>query len=101
MFKEFEKVRRGDLGRQELEDTKQHLKGKILLGLEGSSSKMMRMARSEIYFGRQISERELIEKINRVSLDEVIELAQDALAEDRNTVVSLGPSTAGFGRAYN
>jgi len=101
VFKEFEKVRRGDLGRQELEDTKQHLKGKILLGLEGSSSKMMRMARSEIYFGRQISERELIEKINRVSLDEVIELAQDALAEDRNTVVSLGPSTAGFGRAYN
>ena len=68
VFKEFKKIRSGDLGKQELEDTKQHLKGKILLGLEAAASKMMRMARSEMYFGRQISERELIKKIDRVTL---------------------------------
>ena len=93
VFREFAKVRRGDVSEQELEDTKHHLKGKILLGLEGSVSKMMRMARSDFYFGRQISERELIEKIDRVSLDQVVELAGDVLDEDRNTLVSLGPSS--------
>jgi predicted Zn-dependent peptidase len=101
VFKEFNKIRSGDLGPQELEDTKQHLKGKILLGLENSASKMIRMARSEIYFGRQISERELIDKIDRVSMDDVIKLAQDALDVDRNTVVSLGPSSLGITSAYN
>ena len=101
VFKEFKKVRSGDLGKQELEDTKQHLKGKILLGLEAAASKMMRMARSEIYFGRQISERELITKIDRVTLDDVVELAQVALDEDNNTVVSLGPSSLGFPNAYH
>ena len=93
VFKEFAKIRGGDLGAQELEDTKQHLKGKILLGLEGSTSKMMRMARSDFYFGRQMSERELIQKINEVTLDDIVELAQDVLDEDRSTVVSLGPSS--------
>jgi predicted Zn-dependent peptidase len=101
VFKEFNKIREGDLGKQELEDTKQHLKSKILLGLENSTSKMMRIARSEIYFGRQISERELIDNIDRVSMDDVIGLAQDTLDEKRNTVVSLGPSSLGFQSAYN
>jgi predicted Zn-dependent peptidase len=101
VFEEFRKIRGGELGERELEDTKQHLKGKILLGLEAAASKMMRIARSEIYFGRQISERELIEKIDRVSLDDVVELAQVALDEDGNTVVSLGPSSLGFPSAHH
>lgn len=101
VFREFEKIRCGQLDEQELEDTKQHLKGKILLGLESSTSKMMRMARSEIYFGRQVSERELIQKIDRVKLDEVIQLAGETLAEERNTVVSLGPASLGLARAFN
>ncbi len=98
VFKEFAKVRQGEVTAQELEDTKQHLKGKILLGLESSSSKMMRMARSEIYFGRQISERELIDKIDRVSMDDVTELANKMLDADSNTVVSLGPASLGLAR---
>lgn len=99
VFKEFDKVRGGDIGKQELEDTKQHIKGKILLGLEGSASKMMRMARSEIYFGRQISERELIDRVDRVSMEDVIAAASDVLDPDRNTIVSLGPSALRPNRA--
>ncbi|MDH3217068.1 MAG: insulinase family protein [Candidatus Krumholzibacteria bacterium] len=93
VFNEFAKIRGGAIQGQEVEDTKQYIKGKILLGLEGSASKMMRVARNEIYFGRQISERELIDKIDRVTLQDVVELAQHTLDADRNTIVSLGPSS--------
>jgi predicted Zn-dependent peptidase len=100
VFKEFAKVTRGEVTVRELEDTKQHLKGKILLGLENASSKMMRMARSEIYFGRQIDERELIAKIDRVSMDDMVDLATETLDVDRNTVVSLGPASLGLSRTH-
>jgi len=96
VFKEFKKVREGDVTAQELDDTKEHLKGRILLGLETSASKMMRLARNEIYFGRQVSEREIIRNIDRVTMDDILGLAGDLLNEDRNTIVSLGPSSAGL-----
>lgn len=95
VFREIEKVKRGDIRADELRDTKEHLKGRILLGLESSSAKMMRNARSEIYYGRQVTEREIIAKIDRVTLADVIESAPDILDSSRNTVVSLGPSLSG------
>jgi hypothetical protein len=58
------------------------------------------MARSEIYFGRQIDERELIAKIDRVSMDDMVDLATETLDVDRNTVVSLGPASLGLSRTH-
>ncbi len=96
VFQEFAKIRSGHVDRAELDATKEHLKGRILLGLETSVSKMMRLARNEICFGRQISERELIASVSRVSMDDLMEVASDVLDPDRNTIVSLGPSSAGL-----
>jgi predicted Zn-dependent peptidase len=97
VFRELEKIKHHGVGEDELRDTKEHLKGKILLGLETSSAKMMRIARNEIYYGRQVSEREIIERIDRVTIDGVLESASDLLDRDKNTIVSLGPSGAGLG----
>jgi predicted Zn-dependent peptidase len=96
IFREFDKVKRGAVSDEEIEDTKRHLKGRILLGLETSTSKMMRLARNEIYFRRQISERELIRQIDAVTRGDVLDLAQSVLAADRNTIVSVGPSASGL-----
>jgi len=97
VFRELEKIRRGDVGAEELRDTKEQLKGKILLGLETSSSKMMRNARNEICYGRQVSEKEIIDRIHRVTLDDLLESASGLLDGANNTIVSLGPSSAGLG----
>lgn len=96
VFREFKKVRDGGITPDELRDNKEHLKGRILLGLETSSAKMMRMARNEIYYRRQISERELIRKIENVTMDDVMETAAEILDVDGNAIVSLGPSSAGL-----
>jgi predicted Zn-dependent peptidase len=97
VFGELDRIRNGDVRPDELRDTKEQLKGRILLGLETASSRMMRNARNEIYYGRQVSEREIIEKIDRVTLADVLDSAPDILDSSRNTVVSLGPSSAGLG----
>lgn len=93
---EFADARNGGLTRAELDDTKEHIKGRILLGLETSTSRMMRLARNEISYGHQVPERDLIERIDSVSLADVRGLAKDLFDTNRLTVVSLGPSAAGL-----
>jgi predicted Zn-dependent peptidase len=93
---ELESIRKGGLTRTELRDTKDHIKGRILLGLETSTSRMMRLARNEISYGRQVPERELLKKLAAVKMDDVIGVARDLLDTDRYVMVSLGPSGAGL-----
>jgi predicted Zn-dependent peptidase len=96
VLEEYHKIRTGDLSPGELEDTKEQLKGRILLGLETSTAKMMRMARNELYYGRQITEKELLRRIDAVALDDIFEVADKTLDLDDLCVVSLGSSTAGL-----
>ncbi|UCG52371.1 MAG: insulinase family protein [Candidatus Latescibacterota bacterium] len=97
VFRELKKIKNGEVSGEELHDTKEQLKGKILLGLETSSARMMRIARNEIYYGRQIGDKEIITRINRVSRDDLFDCATDVLDSARNTIVSLGPSSSGLG----
>ncbi len=94
--KELESIRKDGLTRTELRDTKDHIKGRILLGLETSASRMMRLARNEISYGRQVPERELLKKLAAVKMDDINEVARDVLDTDRFVMVSLGPSGAGL-----
>jgi predicted Zn-dependent peptidase len=96
VFGELAKIKHGGIKRSELKDTKEQIKGKILLGLESSAAKMMRNARNEVYYGRQVSDREIIERVDRVKLDDVLESASELLDGSMNTIVSLGPSSAGL-----
>jgi len=95
VLEEFRRIQAGGVSQAELDDTKEQLKGRILLGLETSIDRMMRMARSEMYYGRQIGERELIRRIDAISLDGIHEVAWQTLDTTDLTVVSLGPSAAG------
>lgn len=96
VLREFERLRTGDITRRELEETREQLKGRILLGLETSASRMMRNARNELQYGRQVSERELIRRIDAVTLDDLLEIAEPALDPARLSAVSVGPSSGGM-----
>lgn len=94
--KEFVSLRRGAIKRDELRDTKEHIKGRILLGLETSASRMMRLARNEITYGHQVPEKELIRRIDAVKMDDIAAVASEVLDVDAYSIVSLGPSGAGL-----
>ena len=55
---------------------------------------MMRLARNEVTYGYQISEKELIHRIQQVKMDDVAALASEVLDVDAFSIVSLGPSGA-------
>jgi predicted Zn-dependent peptidase len=95
VLEEFDRVRHGEVMKKEIDDVKEYLRGKILLGLETSTSKMMRLAKNEIYYGRQINEREIIGKINQVTMDDLGDVAAELLDPANTSLISLGPTSAG------
>ncbi len=60
---------------EELRRAKDHIKGGLVLSLEGTGARMSHLARQEIYFGRQLPLDEVLEGIEQVSADEVQGLA--------------------------
>ena len=61
---------------EELRRAKDNLKGSLLLGLESTGSRMGNLARQHLYFGRFFTLEEMADNIERVTADEVQEIAQ-------------------------
>jgi predicted Zn-dependent peptidase len=88
---EFDNVMKSGLEAEELERTKRHISGNLVLALEGMSSRMMRMSRNELHHGREIPIEETLAKINAVTNDEIVELSQRLLPADRVSTTAIGP----------
>jgi predicted Zn-dependent peptidase len=62
----------------------------MLLGMESTESRMNRVARNEIYFRRDIPIDEIGREIEKVTNDQVVELASSCFKPDRMGMVLLG-----------
>jgi len=87
---EIAKVAHDGLRSDELARAKSQLKGNMLLGMESTDSRMNRLARNEIYFGRDIPLEEIAREIENVDNEQVIELASSCFRHDRMGLVMLG-----------
>jgi predicted Zn-dependent peptidase len=88
---EYARLRGGDLDEDELESNKAQLMSSVVLGMESTLSQMLRLARTEIAFGRFVPLREVIDEIEGITRDEVVRLAEEFLDPVRQTVVGYGP----------
>jgi predicted Zn-dependent peptidase len=75
---------------EELRRAKDHLKGSYVLGLESTSSRMGNLARQELYFKRFFSLDEMLERIERVTAQEVQKLAEEYFDPNNMAVAMLG-----------
>lgn len=73
---ELQKLQEEPIPGKELLEAKSQLKGKLMLSLENMSSRMSRLAKSELYFNRFVTLDELTENIDRVEGEQVMEFAQ-------------------------
>jgi predicted Zn-dependent peptidase len=90
IMKEFDKLKEGELDDGELLSAKEQLKGNMLLGLESSESKMSKLAKEEIYFNRYIDVEEIMSEIDKVTLNDIGELARTFFLSNSLTLVALG-----------
>jgi predicted Zn-dependent peptidase len=89
---EFDKVMATGLDEDELVRTKRLLAGNMVLGLEGMNSRMMRMSKNEIHHERQISIEETLAKLNAVTNEDVMRVAQQILDPALVSTTAIGPA---------
>jgi predicted Zn-dependent peptidase len=82
--------------REELERSKENVKGRAVLSLESTSTRMNRLGASIISGVPVLSVDELIERIDAVSLDDLRELAAELFAPERLSAAGVGNDEARF-----
>ena len=92
---EFDRVVLDGITPDELLSAKAQLKGNLLLGLESTSNRMHRIARSILYSGRFLPVDELVRTIDGVTAEHVRSMAARVLDRGRLTLVALGANAHG------
>jgi predicted Zn-dependent peptidase len=76
---------------EELQRAKDISKANLVFGLESTASRMSQLARSELYFGRQIDLSEDLACLDSVNADDVQRVAADLFSKGDLAVTVLGP----------
>jgi predicted Zn-dependent peptidase len=90
-MREIRRLRKNSIRGEELSRAVDQMKGGILLGLESTNSRMSRLAKDEIYFGRYITIKETLNEINHVSKRQVQRLSELLLDPRKLSLTLLGP----------
>jgi predicted Zn-dependent peptidase len=95
VYDELAKLAAEGVTPEELDSAKAQLKGGLMLSLESMSARMNRIARGEIYYGRNLTLDEIIEKIDSCTTSSVTETARLlGLGRDVLSLVAMGPASA-------
>ncbi len=89
-MEELRRLKREPVPAEELQRAKDQVKGNILLGLETSSSRMSNLARQEMYFDHFFGAEEIIQEIERVTVENVQHMAAQLFQPDAVAVTVLG-----------
>ncbi|MGA9173992.1 MAG: pitrilysin family protein [Thermoactinomyces sp.] len=77
IYQTLEQVKRQGLSADELNKAKEQLKSSLMLGLESTNNRMSRLGRNELLLGRHLSMDEIVDSVDRITLEDVNELARE------------------------
>ncbi|MRX70642.1 insulinase family protein [Bacillus lacus] len=72
---------------KELQNSKEQMKGNLMLSLESTNSRMSRNGKNELLLGRHRTLDEIIEKVNEVNIEAVNQLAVDTFTDEFSMAV--------------
>ena len=90
VVEELRGVKQTPVPEAELQRSKDHLKGSLMLSLENTASRMSHLARQEIYFDRQFGLDETLQGIERVTAADVQRVAVDLFRNGSLAATVLG-----------
>jgi predicted Zn-dependent peptidase len=91
VIKEFKKIKDEGITPAEETRVRNQIKGSLVLSLESSTSHMSRLARQEIYFGKYLSMDDIIKGVEKVTAEQVQQLAGRLFARENISLTILGP----------
>jgi len=87
---EFRKLKNDPVPADELRRAKDQLKGSLMLSLESSTARMSNLARQEMYFEKYYDLDQLIQKIESVTSEDLLNLANEFFKAESVAVTALG-----------
>jgi len=88
--KELKSIAREGISQDELDKTKEQIKGSLLLALENVNTRMQRLGKYEIMYQRYLTPEEIIDKILKVTRDDVLDLARSCFDQSKLAITVLG-----------
>ena len=86
----------GEFADDELQRSKENLKGRIMLSMESTSNRMTRLGKSIITDTELLSFERIIAEIEAVEAEEVAELAEHLFAPEKLSISGIGPNERVF-----
>lgn len=93
---EINKIKKHGITDRELEIAKNQYLSSIYLSLENTYNRMLRMAKYEFYFEKNIKIDELTKKIENIPKSTVIDMAEKYLDLDKRFIITLGKNKENF-----
>jgi predicted Zn-dependent peptidase len=90
IVKEFHDVKTSAIPEEELKRSKDQLKGSLMLSLESSTARMSNLARQEMYHDRFLGMDEIIDRIQAVTVEDVMQSANEMFQPESIAVTVLG-----------
>jgi len=86
---EVSRIRDEGITDAELAFSKEHLKGNLFISLEGSETRMGRLAKNEIYFGDYIPLKDTLREIDRITKTEVDEIGKEIFSNPEGISLTI------------
>jgi predicted Zn-dependent peptidase len=90
IVKECREIASNGITAEELQDSKDFMKGNLALSLESVEVRLGRLAMDEIAFQRCFSFEEIVDNINRVSGDDIMRICNRIFGRKKLSVVTVG-----------
>jgi len=89
IYKEFKKLKEIPITEKELKKVKEYLKGGVVLSLESTTNRMMRIANSILYYDKVFSVEDYLSKVEKITVEDVQRTAKELLNESKLIKVIL------------
>jgi len=91
VFQEIKAICENGITEAELQRSKDQVKGNLYLSLENVTTHMSRLAKSKLYLDRFVAPEEVVDKISKVTRNEVRDVARAVLLPGSLTIAAVGP----------
>ncbi len=91
IFKEVRDIQHNGVKAEELHRAKEQIIGNLWLSLESVSTRMSRLAKSQLYLGKVVPPEEVVDRVKQVTVEDVQELAREMLNPESFAIATVGP----------
>ena len=101
ILNEYKKIREERVSAGELQKAKDYIKGKMAISFESSDDLASFYAGQELLEGKIASPEEKFEKLNKVTVEQIHEAAQDIFRPEKLNLALIGPTEDNDSSIYN